>query len=337
MKVLITGGAGFIGSNLVHHLASERPSWSLTVLDALTYAGNLQNISTLLDSGKVKFVKVDINDSKNVDAVFSEGRFDLVFHLAAESHVDRSIMSAAEFVRTNVLGTENMLSAMRKYNVPKFVHISTDEVYGSIETGRFFETTLLDPTSPYSASKAGSDLLALAYAKTYKLDVVVTRCTNNYGPYQFPEKFIPLFITNGMEKKALPLYGDGKNIRSWIYVTDHAAALLAAAEHGRAGEIYNIGGAEDAEIENREVAKEILDIIGAPQSLIQFVGDRPAHDLRYAVDCTKTKNELGWQLSIPFAEGLRRTVEWYKTNETWWRNIKSGEYKDYYEKNYSKR
>lgn len=338
MKVLVTGAAGFIGSNLVHFLAQERPNWQITALDLLTYAGNLKNLSSVLDSKRVSFVKLDIADDKAIRRLFEEAKFDLVFHLAAESHVDRSIMSSLEFVRTNVLGTQVLLDAARAHGVGRFVHISTDEVYGSLgPTGAFVETTPLDPTSPYAASKAASDLMVLAACKTHNFNASVTRCTNNYGPFHFPEKLIPLFITNAMEGKKLPLYGDGMNVRSWLYVTDHCDALLRVAEKGTAGEVYNIGGSEDAELPNREVTFAILDILGKSRDLIQPVGDRPAHDRRYAIDHSKITRDLGWTPRTPFKIGLEQTVTWYLENRSWWEEIKSGAYLSYYEKNYANR
>lgn len=339
MKVLVTGAAGFIGSNLVHLLVKERPTWEIVALDLLTYAGNLKNLANVMPpKGRVVFSKTDITDAKAINDLFSRERFDLVFHLAAESHVDRSIMSSIEFVRTNVLGTQVLVDAARNHKVGRFVHISTDEVYGSLgPTGAFVETTPLDPTSPYAASKAASDLMVLAACKTHGLNASVTRCTNNYGPYHFPEKLIPLFITNAMEDKKLPLYGDGMNVRSWVYVTDHCEGLLAVAERGKAGEVYNIGGAADAELPNRDVTYAILDILGKGRDLIQPVGDRPAHDRRYAIDHTKITKELGWKPKTSFKEGLELTVRWFQENRAWWQEIKSGEYLSYYEKNYSGR
>jgi dTDP-glucose 4,6-dehydratase len=338
MKVLVTGAAGFIGSNLVHFLHRERPSWKITALDLLTYAGNLKNISTLLDEGRVSFEKADITDDKAINALFERDKYDVVFHLAAESHVDRSIMSAREFVSTNVMGTQVLIDAAYKHKVAKFVHISTDEVYGSLgPTGYFTETTPLDPTSPYAASKAASDLMVLSFCKTHNFNASVTRCTNNYGFYHFPEKLIPLFITNAMEDKKLPLYGDGMNVRSWLFVEDHCDGLLKVAEKGRAGEVYNIGGTHDCELPNRDVTAMILEMLGKSKDLIQPVGDRPAHDRRYAVDTTKIKDELGWEAKTPFKRGLEKTVAWYKANRSWWEEIKSGQYRSYYEKNYSNR
>lgn len=338
MKVLVTGAAGFIGSNLVHYLAQERSAWDIVALDLLTYAGNLKNLESLLDREAVRFVRADILDEDAMRRLFESERFDLVFHLAAESHVDRSILSAAAFVKTNVMGTQALLDASIAAQVGRFVHISTDEVYGSLgPTGAFVETTPLDPTSPYAASKAASDLMVLAACKTHRMNASVTRCTNNYGPYHFPEKLIPLFITNALENKRLPLYGDGMNVRSWLYVTDHCEALLRVAEKGRAGEVYNIGGSQEAELPNRDVTWMILENLGKPRDLIEKVGDRPAHDRRYAIDYTKINAELGWKPLTPFREGIIRTIEWYKSHESWWREIKSGAYREFYERNYAKR
>ncbi len=338
MKVLVTGAAGFIGSNLVHYLCRERPSWKITALDLLTYAGNLKNIATLLDEQRIVFERADITDEAAINALFEREKYDIVFHLAAESHVDRSIMSAREFVHTNVMGTQVLIDAAYKFKVNKFVHISTDEVYGSLgPTGYFTETTPLDPTSPYAASKAASDLMVLSFCKTHKFNASVTRCTNNYGFYHFPEKLIPLFITNAMEDKKVPLYGDGMNVRSWLFVEDHCDGLLRVAEKGRAGEVYNIGGTSACELPNRDVTFMILEMLGKSKDLIQPVGDRPAHDRRYAVDTTKIHTELGWEAKTPFREGLEKTVAWYKAHRSWWEEIKSGEYRSYYESNYANR
>jgi dTDP-glucose 4,6-dehydratase len=273
-----------------------------------------------------------------VEELFKQHGFEAVIHFAAESHVDRSIHDPDSFVRTNVLGTQVLINAARRAAQTRFLHVSTDEVYGSLgPTGYFVETTPLDPSSPYSASKAGSDLLVLAAHKTHGLNAIVTRCTNNYGPYQFPEKFIPLFITNALEDKKLPLYGDGLNVRSWLHVEDHCRALLLILERGRAGQIYNIGGAGEAELPNIAVAKMILEILGKQQSLIQLVSDRPAHDRRYAIDYSKLRQELGWEPVITFEQGLRETVSWYLQEQRWWQKVKSGEYLSFYEKNYAKR
>jgi dTDP-glucose 4,6-dehydratase len=338
MEVLVTGAAGFIGSNFVHRAAAKHPEWNITALDSLTYAGNLRNLESLLGSSRVSFLKADITDWPAMEQLFKGKKFDLVFHLAAESHVDRSLYGPNDFVRTNVLGTQHLITAIVQsgHKGVRFVHISTDEVYGSLgPTGFFVETTPLDPTSPYAASKAASDLMVLAAGKTYNLDVVITRCTNNFGPYQFPEKFIPLFVTNAIQDKKLPLYGDGMNVRSWLHVDDHADGILLAAAKGKSGEVYNFGGSGEAERPNREVAEVILEILGKDSSLIQYVGDRPAHDRRYAVDSAKAERELGWKAAIPFREGLRATVEWYRSNTAWWQEVTSGEYRRFYDQHYA--
>ncbi len=341
-NVLITGAAGFIGSNLVHLLAEVRPSWKVHALDLLTYAGNLKNLDGLLKEKKISFSKVDIADQSAVTELFASQKFDLVFHLAAESHVDRSILSASEFVRTNVVGTQCLLNAAleqhRAGNMIRFVHISTDEVYGSLgPTGVFTEETPLDPTSPYAASKASSDLLVQAMGRTHKLDTVITRCTNNYGPYQFPEKFIPLFVTHCLEGRKLPLYGNGTNVRSWIHVRDHCEGLLSAAERGKSGEVYNLGGTPEAELANVAVARLIMEELNAPPELLQLVADRPAHDFRYAVDTAKARRELSWEPQHKFREGLRHTIAWYQSERAWWEEIVSGEYRKFYDQNYSSR
>ena len=338
MKVLVTGAAGFIGSNLVHYILAQRPAWKVHALDLLTYAGNLENLAAPLAQKKITFSKIDIADAEAVNKLFAAERFDLVMHLAAESHVDRSVFSALDFVRTNVIGTQILVNAALANKVKRFVHVSTDEVYGSLgPTGRFTESTPLDPSSPYSASKASSDLMVLAAVRTNKLEGVVTRCTNNYGPYQFPEKLIPLFVTNALEGKKLPLYGDGMNVRSWLHVRDHCEALVLAAEKGRVGEVYNIGGAAEAELPNREVTKLILSLLNKPESLIQFVTDRPGHDRRYAIDYSKSKAELGWEPRVKVPDGIKETVEWYVKNQNWWERIKTGEYKKFYAQNYEGR
>ena len=334
-KVLVTGSAGFIGSNLAHYLVKEKPEWELFLLDALTYAGNLKNVASILENENVHFIKEDITNAEGINKIFEDHKFDMVFHLAAESHVDRSILNAGAFVMTNVLGTQNLISASRNTNVDRFVHVSTDEVYGALgPTGKFYETTPLDPTSPYSASKASSDLLVLANCKTHDFNAVVTRCTNNYGPYQFPEKLIPLFITNAYEGEQLPVYGDGLQSRHWIYVDDHNEALLAVAEKGKAGEVYNIGGPDDAEVTNIEVTKAILEGLGKDESLLKYVEDRLAHDRRYCVDIGKISTELGWKPKVGFKEGLEKTIKWYLDNQEWWKDVKSGDYMDYYKTQY---
>ncbi|MCL4132308.1 UNVERIFIED_CONTAM: hypothetical protein GTU68_042590 [Idotea baltica] len=337
MKVLVTGGAGFIGSNFVRLLVEERPDWEVCVLDLLTYAGNIESINDLISESKISFEKADIANSDEMERVFNKFKPELVFHFAAESHVDRSIHSASEFVRTNVVGTQNLINCARNSSIKRFIHVSTDEVYGSLGAeGVFYESTPLDPTSPYASSKAASDLMVLAACKTHGFDAVLTRCTNNYGPYQFPEKLIPLFIANALEDKKLPLYGDGMNVRSWIYVKDHCEAVLLVAEKGISGEVYNIGSTSEGELTNKHVTEVILKSLDKPDSLVQYVEDRLAHDLRYAVSIDKISNELGWQPKIGFDEGISLTIDWYLNNKDWWERIRSGEYIEFYEKHYQK-
>ena len=332
--VLVTGGAGFIGSNFIHHLLKVRPECRVVNYDALTYAGNLENLAGLEGDSRYAFVKGDICEGDKVLQTLREHRVEAVIHFAAESHVDRSILSGAEFVRTNVMGTQSLLEAAMKAEVERFVMVSTDEVYGSLgETGFFTEETPLAPNSPYSASKAGADLLCRAYYHTFGFPVVTTRCSNNYGPLQFPEKLIPLMIIKAMAGEALPVYGDGMNVRDWIHVEDHCAAVLAAAEKGTPGEVYNVGASN--EWPNIEIVKTILKLLGKGEDLIRYVKDRPGHDRRYAIDSSKAQRELGWAPSVDFGEGLRQTVEWYLKNEPWWRAVMSGEYLKYYEKNYA--
>jgi dTDP-glucose 4,6-dehydratase len=342
MKVLVTGGAGFIGSNFVRWVlegaGKGKGVGTVVVLDALTYAGNLENLKGLEEVSTFRFVKGDIRDSVLVHELFRDEKFDAVVHFAAESHVDRSIVDPLSFVQTNVEGTQILLHAAMETSVSRFLHVSTDEVYGSLgPTGKFTETTPLDPSSAYSASKAASDLLVLAAYKTHGYHAMVTRCTNNYGPYQFPEKLIPLFITNALQDIPLPLYGDGKNVRSWLHVDDHSRALLAVLKEGGAGEIFNIGGSDESEKENAEVTRSILSLLGKPDTLIRHVEDRKGHDRRYAVDYSKIKAELGWEPLIPFEEGLKNTIEWYNNNLEWWQRVKSGEYKKFYDQYYGNR
>ena len=342
MRIFVTGGAGFIGSNFVRW-ALRTPEVvekieSIVVLDSLTYAGNLENLKELADNPKFTFVKGDIRDDKLCKELFSAHKIDAVVHFAAESHVDRSIVDPLSFVRTNVEGTQVILNQARASSVSKFLHVSTDEVYGSLGPEGFFtETTPLDPSSPYSASKASSDLLVLAAYKTYGYNVNVTRCTNNYGPYQFPEKLIPLFVTNALNDLPLPLYGDGKNVRSWLHVDDHSDALWRVLLSGKAGEVYNVGGSTESEKPNCDVTSAILSYLEKPDTLIKYVEDRQGHDRRYAVDYTKIKTELGWEPKKSFLDGLHETIEWYKANEDWWKRVKSGEYQRFYEEYYSKR
>ena len=333
-KILITGGAGFIGSNFVHLLLAERPEWQLVCLDNLTYAGNLANLVACQGQQQFQFVKGDICDAELVDKLIGDG-VDAVVNFAAESHVDRSILGCQEFIRTNIEGTQVLMDAARKHEVEKFVQISTDEVYGSLgEEGAFTEQTPLAPNSPYSASKAAADMLARAYYKTYGFEVITTRCSNNYGPYQFPEKLIPLFVTNLLADKKVPVYGDGLNVRDWIHVQDHCRAILAAMEKGRAGEVYNIGS--DNEKTNLEITHLLLKLLGKDESALEYVEDRMGHDRRYAIDAAKAKNELEWRPQIDFAEGMAQTVQWYIDNQPWWQEIKTGHYLKYYEQQYGK-
>jgi dTDP-glucose 4,6-dehydratase len=333
MNVLLTGGSGFIGSNLVRLLLAEQPDWRIVNLDKLTYAGNAENLADLERDPRYRFVRGDISDGELVTDIFRAERIDGIMHLAAESHVDRSILAPSVFIETNVRGTQVLLEAAREFGVKRFLHVSTDEVYGSLgPTGYFTETTPLAPSSPYSASKASSDLLALAYAHTFRVPVVVTRCSNNYGPYQFPEKLIPLMIANALRDLPLPVYGDGMNVRDWIHVEDHGRGLLAAFEKGKGGEVYNFGAS--SERHNIEIVKQVLELVGKPLSLIRYVKDRPGHDRRYAIDATKAQRELGWAPRHRFEEALAATVRWYVEHRSWWERIISGEYLKYYERQY---
>ena len=320
MKLLVTGGSGFIGCNFIRHMMGKYPSYNIVNLDKLTYAGNPENLRDMESSPRYTFIKGDICDPAAVDAAMKDA--DYVVHFAAESHVDRSIADSSAFIRTNVLGTHMMLEGALKHKVKKFVHISTDEVYGSIMEGSFKETDILTPSSPYSSSKAGSDLLALSYHITHKLPVMVTRCTNNFGPYQYPEKLIPLFVTNLLEGKKVPVYGTGTNIRDWIYVLDHCKAVDFVLHNGSPGEIYNIGGG--AEKTNVEITKKIIKLLGKDESAIEHVADRPGHDLRYSLDCSKLK-KMGWKPEYSFDEALRNTVEWYVEHRQWWETLKHPE------------
>jgi dTDP-glucose 4,6-dehydratase len=333
--LVVTGGCGFIGSNFVRHILASDPSVSVINFDCLTYAGNLANLADLTGNPRYRFVRGDITDREAVRATLGSG-VDGLIHFAAESHVDRSIQDSGPFVRTNVLGTQVLLDAAREFGVGKVVHISTDEVYGSLgPTGAFTESTPLAPSSPYSASKAGSDLLVLSYAHTFGLPALITRCSNNYGPYQFPEKLIPLFITNLLCDEPVPVYGDGQQVRDWIHVRDHCAAIERVWRAGRVGEIYNIGGR--SEKTNLELTHTLLDLLGKPRTLIRHVKDRPGHDRRYAIDCSKIERELGWRPQVPFEEGLRETIRWYQSNGEWVSQVRSGEYLRYYERQYGQR
>jgi dTDP-glucose 4,6-dehydratase len=332
--VLVTGGCGFIGSNFVRELLRTEPGVAVVNFDALTYAGNLANLADLEGHPRYRFVKGDVADRAAVTEAVRGA--DSVIHFAAESHVDRSIMDSGPFVRTNVVGTQTLLDCARAAGVRRFVQVSTDEVYGSLgPTGAFTEETPLHPNSPYSASKAAADLLVQAYSHTFGMDAVITRCSNNYGPYQFPEKLIPLFITNLMQDKPVPVYGDGMQVRDWIHVRDHCSGVLAAWQKGRAGEVYNFGGR--CEKPNLELTHLLLDLLGKPRSLIKYVQDRPGHDRRYAIDCAKAERELGWRPAVTFDRGIAETIAWYKANADWVNGVRSGEYLKYYEKQYGGR
>jgi len=338
MRILVTGGCGFIGSNFIHYLLKTYPDDVIINVDKLTYAGNLENLSDLSHSSRYRFVKADIAEASRMEALIGEG-VDALVNFAAESHVDRSIQDPSAFIRTNIFGTFVLLEGIRRV-LPKrrirFLHISTDEVYGSLGgSGAFTEETPLAPNSPYSASKTAADVMVRAYHRTYGLPTLITRCSNNYGAYQFPEKLIPLMISNAMENKELPIYGDGLNIRDWIYVEDHCRALDLVLRRGEEGEVYNVGG--ESEKTNLSVAETILDHLEKPHSLIRFVADRPGHDRRYAIDFSKIRRDLGWRPSVSFEEGIRRTIEWYETHREWWQKIKTGEYMEYYKGMYENR
>jgi len=335
-KVLVTGGAGFIGSNFVHHMLRCYRDLTMVNLDSLTYAGNLGNLSDLKEDSRHIFIRGSVGDSDLLTELFSEHAFDAVVNFAAETHVDRSLRDARPFLDTNLGGTQNLLDAARAGGAGRFVQISTDEVYGSLgEQGRFTEHSPITPNNPYSATKAGADFLALAAHESHDLDVVITRCSNNYGPFQFPEKLIPLMIGNALDDKRLPVYGDGLHVRDWIHVDDHCAAIDTVLRTGRAGEIYNVGSMHD--VPNVEVVKEILHHLGKPESLIQYVEDRPGHDRRYAIDASKIQNELGWSPTVSFRDGLKATVEWYVNSKDWLDEIRSGDYQVYYQKMYGDR
>lgn len=334
MKILVTGGAGFIGSNFVNYMVRTYPNYSIINLDALTYAGNLENLKESEGKENYNFVKGDITDRDLVNSLFETENLDVVVNFAAESHVDRSITNPDVFVTTNIQGTQVLLDAARKHAVGKYVQVSTDEVYGSLGAeGYFTETTPLDPNSPYSASKAGADMLVKAYHETYGLPTNITRCSNNYGPFHFPEKLIPLMIINALNDKPLPVYGDGLNVRDWLHVEDHCRAIDLVLHKGKDGEVYNVGGHNEKT--NIEVVKEILKQLDKPETLIKYVEDRLGHDRRYAIDPTKLQSELGWEPIYNFETGLKDTVQWYLDNKSWWGNIISGDYQNYYDKQYS--
>lgn len=335
MKILITGGAGFIGSNFIHYMLNKYPNYHLINLDVLTYAGNLENLTQVSDSPQYRFVKGDITDVQLVEQLVSDG-VDMIVNFAAESHVDRSITDPGIFVKTNVEGTQVLLEAARKHQVVKYIQVSTDEVYGSLgSTGYFTEATPLAANSPYSASKAGADLLVRAYHETFGLNVNITRCSNNYGPYQFPEKLIPLMVSNALQDLPLPVYGDGLNVRDWLHVYDHCQAIDLVMHQGQAGEVYNVGGHNEKT--NIEIIRLILAHLGKHDSLIKYVQDRLGHDRRYAIDAHKLTTELGWQPKYTFETGIKETIEWYCQNRAWWEKIKSGKYRNYYELMYQQR
>ncbi len=339
MKIIVTGGAGFIGGNFVHLMVNKYPDYDIVCLDKLTYAGNLETLEPVMDKKNFKFVKGDIADRDFVYKLFEEEKPDVVVNFAAESHVDRSITDPGIFLQTNVLGTGVLLDACRIYGIKRYHQVSTDEVYGDLPLDRpdlfFTETTPLHTSSPYSASKASADLLVLAYHRTFKLPVTISRCSNNYGPYHFPEKLIPLIIANALNDKPLPVYGKGENVRDWLYVEDHCKAIDLIIHKGRVGEVYNIGGHNERT--NLEVVKTVIRELGKSEDLITYVTDRPGHDMRYAIDPTKIHEELGWLPETKFDDGIKKTIKWYLDNKKWWENIISGEYQNYYEKQYGNR
>ena len=333
MKILVTGGAGFIGSNFIRYILATYRNYRVVCLDKLTYAGNLKNLEDVAKNSRYHFVKGDIADPETIDMICSKG-IDAIINFAAETHVDRSIIGSADFIMTDVLGTYVLLEAVKKYNINRFIQISTDEVYGSIEKGSFTENSPLNPNNPYSASKAGGDLQVLAAYRTFNLPVIITRASNNFGPYQYPEKIIPLFITNAIEDKSLPLYGDGLNIRDWLYVEDHCSAIDLVLHNGDIGEVYNIGGGN--EVTNINLTNAILELMEKSKSLIQPVKDRLGHDRRYSIDSSKIR-VLGWEPEYNFNSALSATVAWYQTHSAWWEPLKSGEYLEYYKKQYEER
>ncbi len=339
MKIIVTGGAGFIGGNFVYYELKNHPEDEIICLDKLTYAGNLETLEDAMKNPKFKFVKADIADREAVYKLFEEEKPDIVVNFAAESHVDRSIENPEIFLQTNIMGTQVLMDACRKYGITRYHQVSTDEVYGDLPLDRpdlfFTEETPIHTSSPYSSSKAGADLLVLAYYRTYKLPVSITRCSNNYGPYHFPEKLIPLIISRALADEPLPVYGKGENVRDWLYVEDHCAAIDLVMRKGRVGEVYNIGGHNEKS--NLEVVKTILKQLQKPESLITYVTDRPGHDMRYAIDPTKIHNELGWLPQTKFEDGIKQTIDWYLTHKEWWQNILSGDYQNYFDKMYGER
>jgi len=339
MKIIVTGGAGFIGGNFVHMMLKKYPDYNIICLDNLTYAGNMETLSSVMEKPNFKFIKADIADRTAVYKIFEDEKPDILVNFAAESHVDRSIENPGIFIQTNVVGTSVLLDACRKYGITRYHQVSTDEVYGDLPLDRpelfFTEETPLHTSSPYSASKAGADLLVMSYYRTFGLPVTISRCSNNYGPYHFPEKLIPLIIANALAEKPLPIYGKGENVRDWLYVEDHCRAIDMIIHNGRVGEVYNIGGHNERT--NLQVVKTIIKELGKSEDLITYVTDRLGHDMRYAIDPTKIHDELGWEPTTLFDEGIKKTVKWYLENRSWWENIISGEYQNYYKKMYSDR
>ncbi len=339
MTILVTGGAGFIGSNFVYHMLGKYPDYKILCVDCLTYAGNLSTLEEALKNPNFKFFKTDICDRKAIYEIFENEKPDIVVNFAAESHVDRSIENPEVFLQTNILGTQVMMDACRKYGNIRYHQVSTDEVYGDLPLDRpdlfFTETTPIHTSSPYSSSKAGADLLVQAYHRTFGLPITISRCSNNYGPYHFPEKLIPLMIANALNDKPLPVYGKGENVRDWLYVEDHCKAIDLIIHKGKIGEVYNVGGHN--EMANIDIVKLICKKLGKPESLITYVADRKGHDMRYAIDPTKIHNELGWLPETKFADGIDKTIDWYLTHKEWWETIISGEYRNYYEKMYANR
>ncbi len=339
MNILVTGGAGFIGSNFVYFELENHPQDRIVCLDALTYAGNLQTLEKAMENSNFRFVKGDIADRDCVFKLFEEEKFDIVVNFAAESHVDRSVENPEIFLKTNILGTQVLMDACRQYGIKRYHQVSTDEVYGDLPLDKpdlfFTEETPLHTSSPYSASKASADLLVMAYYRTYKLPVSITRCSNNYGPYHFPEKLIPLMISRALNDQSLPVYGKGENVRDWLYVEDHCSAIDLVIRKGKEGQVYNVGGHNEKA--NIDVVKTILKTLNKPESLITYVTDRPGHDMRYAIDPTKIYNELGWLPKTKFEDGIEKTIKWYLDNKSWWENILAGEYQSYYEKMYKNR
>lgn len=339
MKIIVTGGAGFIGSNFIFHMLKSHPEDYIICLDKLTYAGNLSTLAPIMDNAHFRFVRADICDRKAVDALFEEEHPNMVVNFAAESHVDRSIENPQLFLETNIIGTSVLMDACRKYGIQRYHQVSTDEVYGDLPLDRpdlfFTEATPIHTSSPYSCSKASADLLVLAYYRTYGLPVTISRCSNNYGPYHFPEKLIPLMIINALHDKPLPVYGDGQNVRDWLYVEDHCRAIDLILQKGRVGEVYNVGGHN--EMKNIDIVKLICKALGKPESLIHFVKDRKGHDRRYAIDPAKIHRELGWLPETKFADGIQKTIQWYLDNEEWWQPIVNGDYVKYYDRMYGSR